>query len=354
MAITGRAFGFVAWLAAGAALAQAQEPAFPCGAADKECAFKALREHRVKQVSFWNDSFKGPIEDRIAPAPPALVEALTLDVIAHGYPNHPRAAAVEDDFRADLRQAIAELPQAVKRRLDEKLAGIFLMEDFGGSGFSDAVRNARGSPVAAYVVLDPSVLRKQTANGWATWKENTPFKADAAFTLEATIERASDDNRKQAMQYILLHEFAHVLSTGATFHPDWNLAPANVPQKERYPFFDYSWFIDRGRNRYETHFDRVFPERVDVVYYFGAKLPASAMPSVYSSLERTNFPTLYAVTRPGDDFAESFASYVHTVMMDKPFEIRILEKGRVVKRFTACWSDERCAEKRRILEAFLR
>jgi hypothetical protein len=103
--MTARALGLAAWLAAGAALAQAQEPAFPCGAADKDCAFKALREHRVKQVSFWSDAFRGPIEDRIAPAPPALVEALTLDVIAHGYPNHPRAAAVDDDFRAEMRCA---------------------------------------------------------------------------------------------------------------------------------------------------------------------------------------------------------------------------------------------------------
>jgi hypothetical protein len=347
-----RALGFVACLLA--SLAQAQEPAFPCAATDKECAFKALRGHRAKQVSFWSDAFKGPIEDRIAPAPPALVEMLQLDVIANGYPNRPRTAPVEDDFRADLRQAIAELPDSVKRRLDEKLAGIFLMEDFGGTGFSDIVRNARGTAVAAFVVLDPAVLRKQTANGWATWKENTPFKPDASFTLEATIERAADDNRKQAMQYILLHEFAHVLSAGATFHPDWNLAPVNVPKKDRYPFFDHSWSIDRERNRYESHFDRAFPERRDVVYYFGAKLSGTTMPSIYASLEQTSFPTLYAATHPADDFAESLASYVHTVMMKRPFEIRISEKGRIVKRFAACWNEERCAEKRKILEAFLR
>jgi molybdopterin-binding protein len=60
-----------------------------------------------------------------------------------------------------------------------------------------------------------------------------------------------------------------------------------------------------------------------VVYYFGAKLPAGQMVATYESLERTNFVTLYAATHPADDFAEAFASYVHGVLMGRPWEISI-------------------------------
>ena len=337
-------------LACGEACAQPQ--VLPCAVTDKACAYEALPGLPAKSLSFWADAMRRPVEQRIGTAPPGLVLLLWLDVIANGFSNAPSASTVEEDLLSDVRQAFAEIPEPLKRRLGRQLAGIYFVDDFGGSGFSDVIRDAQGTAVAAFVVLDPAVLRKRTANEWATWKENTPFKPDARFALTATIEKPADDTRKQAIQYILLHELGHVLSVGARVHPDWNLSPAKVPKAERYPFFDLSWAIDRGR--YVTRFDDRFPQRANVVYYFGARIPASGMATVYEALERTNFPTLYAATQPGDDFAESVASYVHVVMMGKPFEIAISEDGRVARRYGSCWQEARCAEKRRMLEALLR
>ena len=91
----------------------------------------------------------------------------------------------------------------------------------------------------------------------------------------------------------------------------------------------------------------------EAVKRFGAKPPASEMILAYERLEATNFSTLYAVTQPGDDFAEAFASYVHTVMMKEPFEICILRDGKLAKTYGSCWALERWAAKRRILERFL-
>jgi len=62
---------------------------------------------------------------------------------------------------------------------------------------------------------------------------------------------------------------------------------------------------------------------------------------------------LYSATRPGDDFAEAFASYVHTVLMRKPWEIRIYANGKQAKVYGPCWSEARCAGKKKILERFL-
>ena len=333
--------------------AGAQEAKTTCAPTDKACALAALRGHPAKALAFWQKALEMPVERRTGPAPAAVVDLLVLDVIANGFPNRPRESVVEEDLASDFRQALAEIPEQVTRRVSPKLAGIYFADDIGGTGFTEIVRDSRGVAVAAFVVLDPSVLRKRTANEWATWKESSPFKPDARFALSATIEKPANDTRRQAIQYILLHELGHVLSAGARVHPDWNLAPANVPKQGQYPFFDLSWSIDWRANRYVTAFDYSFPERTDVVYYFGARLPGSAMTSVYEALERTSFPTLYAATHPADDFAESFASYVHTVMMGKPFEIAMSENGQVAKRYGSCWAEVRCAEKRRIIEAIL-
>jgi hypothetical protein len=208
-------------------------------------------------------------------------------------------------------------------------------------------------PVAGYVVLDASVLKNKTANSWATWKENTPFIGSPAFKLNATIEEVSQDNRKQAIQYILLHELGHVISIGEGFNPDWNASPNELETKTSNTFFQLSWAISKDSDRYASIFDRSFPQRKDVVYYFGAKLPAAQMRDTYEALERTNFATLYAATNPHDDFAEAFVSYVHTVLMGKPFEISIYNDGKISKVYKSCWTQERCAAKRKMLEHLL-
>jgi hypothetical protein len=242
---------------------------------------------------------------------------------------------------------------AVQRLLDRKLAGIRLVNDIGGTGFTDSVYDGRGEAVAAFVVLDPSVLARRRANEWATWKESSPFRDDGVHRLEAVIEDGARDDRMHAIQYILLHEFGHVLSVGERFHPSWNAATAQLGSTAEFVFFELSWTVARPQARYATRFDTELPERPNVVYYFGPKLDGAQMASTYEHLERTNFPTLYAVTHPGDDFAESFASYVHTVRMGKPFEIRLLRDGKPVKVYRSCWEQERCAAKRAILDAML-
>ncbi len=349
---------FIATAVAAAALflpcMAAAEDQLPCKPGDKECALALLKASPAKRMDFWAAMFAKPIQERVGPAPPEVVRLLLLDNLYHSYPERPRTSIVSDDLRRDVLDAFAQLPDAVKRPLAKRLAGIVFVEDFGGTGFTDAIADADGKKNAAFVVLDPRVLERRTANSWATWKESSPFKPDGHHTLAATIEKPADDVRRQAIQYILLHELGHVFGVGSGFHPDWNLDVANVPRDVHYPFFDLSWTMDRANHRYVSRFEAELPERNEVVYYFGAKLPAGRMAATYEHLEHTNFPTLYAATHPGDDFAESFASYVHVVMMGKPFEIAISEDGRVVKRYGACWKEERCAAKRRILESFLR
>ncbi len=333
--------------------AQAESASAPCADADRECARRAGRAHPVKKLAFWKQALDQPVARRIGPAPPELIDFLRLDTIEQGIPNKPRAPTFTPEFLGEVTAAFDELPQPVKHLLAHKLAGIYFIEDIGGTGFTDVVLDAGGNPVAGFVVLDPSVLLKQTANEWATWKENTPFMAQPAFRLLAEIETVAQNNRKNAIQYILLHELAHVISIGGNIHPSWNVEPRDVPSLSAYPFFQLSWTRSKDGSRYESLFDAAFPQRKDVVYYFGARLPAGQMLNTYENLERTNFATLYGATRPGDDFAEAFASYVHTVLMKRPFAIRIYRGATEVKVFGSCWNQPRCAGKKRLLEELL-
>ena len=334
---------------------QAQEPpALPCAKGDVKCASAERVKSPARTKSYWSAALAKPLDQRFGTAPDELLVFLNLDNIADEIPNSPRAAVLPVEFAKDVRDAIAGLPAEVKSAVDKKLAGIYFVKDLGGTGYTDYAHAYGIGRDAGYVVLDMDVLQAQTANAWATWKESTPFRSDPGAKLEAVIETAAQDNRKNAIQYILLHELGHILSIGENIHPVWDKPPNNDPNLDRFPFAHLSWEILQAENRYASRFDAAFPERKDVVYYFGARLDGMAMFSIYEKLERTNFPTLYAAARPGDDFAESFASYVHTVMMKRPWEIRLYRQGKLTRTIGLCWPDKRCAEKRRILETLLR
>jgi len=331
-----------------------EAPKVPCAAGDKPCALKLARDHRAKKLETWKAALAKPPKDRIGPAPAALVELIALDNIANAFPNKPRSGKPPPDFVADLRAAFDEMPEPVKKLLLQRFAGIYFVEDLGGTGYTDQYLDEAGKPAGGFIVLDPSVLLHHTANSWASWRDGTPFKPSANERLEETIETKANDNRKNAIQYILLHEIAHVVSIGGRFHPSWNLRPEEIHSTREFPFFELSWTLGGTPRRYETIYDATFPQRKDVVYYFGAKIPGDQMVATYEALEKTNLATLYSASHPGDDFAEAFANYVHVVIMKRPFEIRLYTLDKLVKTYGPCWDEPRCAPKRAILEALLR
>ena len=343
LAVTVLAFGAASGVAA-------QTPEFPCPQDDKACARSASLSSPVRTKSFWRPFFDRPLEQRVAAAPVELLQFLTLQNILEGFPNRPQTAAMPPDFMQDVEQALAEIPAVIRQRLVSRLAGIFFVKNLGGTGFTDYARGRWFESDAAYIVLDMDVLTPLTANGWATWKENTPFRLDPKFRLEARIASDGQNNRKNAIQYILLHEIAHVLSIGEKFHPPWDTKPQSLTA---YDFARLSWDIKFPEQSYVSHFDARFTLRKQVVYYLGAKLSASQMGTVYDQLKGTNFATLYAATNPGDDFAESFVSYVNAVLLERPNEINIYEEGRLIKTYPSCWQHARCASKRSVLELLL-
>ena len=324
-----------------------------CQNDDQKCAAELRSQSPIKKMSYWNSAFKKPFEQRIGSASDELVAYTNLDNIAAGFPNRPQTATIPEDFLKDANEAIAEMPVQIKKLIEKKLAGIYFVKDLGGTGYTDYIDGELFGPKAGFIVLDIDVLSKFTANGWAAWKERTPFIADPQYQLDAVIEANGQDNRKNAIQYILLHELGHILSIGKQIHPQWG-QQKNKTSLDRYPFSQLSWENgNQNNNHYISRFEVKFPLRKNIVYYFGAKLNGDQMLDAYRQLEETNFPTLYAATSPSDDFAEAFVSYVHTVMMKRPLEIRIYHDGEIAKTYKSCWEEQRCAAKRKFLEKLL-
>lgn len=319
-------------------------------AEDLDCLRQRHATHPVKDANYMRAFQALPLERRVLSAPAKMLDYLNLDNRLHGFPNRPRTPKFGRQLLEDMQGAIRETPAAVRDLIDQQLMGIFLVQDLGGTGYTDYVYDQNHDPVGAFVVFDAEVLTR-SANDWATWKENTPFAPDPEIELRATIENPLDDNRKQALQYILLHELGHVASVGRNIHPRWDSWDCRSNPPDMFPFFQLSWQLsDQDDCSVDSKFDHEgFGYRTEVIYYFGARLPAATSPTVYQQLEQTNFPSLYAAISPYDDFAESFVSYVHVVLMGKPFEVRIDQNGERQVTFEACWGAPRCSAKQQFM-----
>jgi hypothetical protein len=170
----------------------------------------------------WTSLQNLPIHERILPLPEE-VRAFVHEVnVATGLAAIPEKVEPDARLRADLDTALRGMPQAVLDRVTPLLLGICLGRNLGSSGASDVVADASdGRILGCVVMLDVARIAEHSANSWATWKENLPFVADAGFSIEAIIAEPEEDTRANAIQYLLLHEFGHVLSAGGTFLPRW-------------------------------------------------------------------------------------------------------------------------------------
>lgn len=312
-----------------------------------------LQTHPVRSIQFWRQADQGEhAATRIGPAPPELIEFLRLDNTFQGYSERPVPASKDSEFIGDVEIAVASLPETIKTISGKMVVQIALIRELGGgTGYTDVVAGLDGSAVAGFIVLDEGALDR-TANAWASWKEQSAFQPGAEQALDVEIELPENDTRANAIRYILLHELGHVIDAvlGVT-----HIDGGNTENIRSRGFYGLSW-IDPPSSQtvilpgdtLHSRYDDTWPEREMLAFYtFGnSSFTLSDAPSIYAWLRQTNFPTLYAATSSADDFAESFANYVHVVMEERPYEVRLQQEQGSVNLLGPCWDSPRCASKK--------
>jgi len=269
----------------------------------------------------WTRLRDKDMPDRIGQVPDELMHHIRRVNQATGHPSVPSRVEAPVDFLQDLRGAMTELPVFLQNLLDAPLLGIFLARGLGCSAVTDVVVHA-DKAIGAVIALDVEVLQSRSANTWATWKENEPFSADESAQLLVTIETPEQDVRKNAIQFILLHEIGHVLTAGSKFLPDWWINPRELKRACDYSYLEFSWQIDVNRQIVPNESCK-FPMRNRLAFYTGALITTDSLDRLYEELSATSFATLYAANNAYEDFAECFALYVHTVVMNRPYQIEI-------------------------------
>lgn len=206
------------------------------------------------------------------------------------------------------------------RQLKSKyIYGIYLCKNLGGTGISGFVYDkeiVRGG----FILIDGEMISR-TANDWITLKESSVFHKKDSSKLRMTLTDENLSSVSGALDYILLHELGHIISQTDRFLPDQR---DSFRDFTAFSFSSQDW-IHEEKSIYDTS---IFPERNKIIFYsensqFSILKDAEI---IYTNLEKTPFPTLYASQNPDDHFADSFVSYV-SIFYQKKHPILKIDLG---------------------------
>jgi len=307
-------------------------------------AVNVLAEHRALQLETWNDWLQREPTQRVAAAPEVVLDFLRKDNELQGWEERPDAVNIDPSFVAETVSALKNMPSQVQEHFVDHAVGVFLVRNLGGTAYSDLLRNYRVNK-RGLIVLDVGSLARK-ANEWATWRERSPFADNMEVQLVATIEPNESNDRSNAIQYILLHEIGHLVGAVQEHHGSWR----EISDPTVFAFSALSWTLVNGKTVGKA--DDRFARRTAVHFYkFGAsKLTSSDIEPVYRELVNSNFISLFGSTNPFDDFAETYAMYVHVILQGKPWNVQLRKAGPVIMDVDRPILQNRCQLKRQYLD----
>jgi len=290
-----------------------------------------------------------PLAARIQPAPREVTRLALRRNLANGVPIEPRPARPDHPLAEALAAMLAHLPEGLRRLAEEQVAAVYLVEDNFGSARVEALRDSAGRVIGGCILLNLDALMR-SANAWASWREASAFRHEAGYRIELTLEPAATDGVEGALRFVFLHELGHILGMVAGVHGFW-AAPETWWLNAQSPYIRISWPGEgdgpgagwRGR----------FPVLALPRFYRfeDAPLPQSAAPLVYRLLGETDLPSLYGSIDPYEDFAETFAIYVHTRLLGRPFRVDLHLGPRHIGSFRSCLDSGRCPGKLAFMES---
>ena len=322
---------------------------------DRERLEQQIANHATLHIDFWGMDWAGrSLTERIHPAPNKVIDKIRLENRLYGFKERPEPVAPPPEVATALDTIRMRLPEPILRILDERFIGIFTVNQLGSTGYAEVVYDGAHRERYGIIILDAAVLMQKRANELASWKTNSMFRSrpGRSVKVRAILEEDQHNTIVNSIRFILLHEFGHILGMATSVHPSWLVWQAGRRVDVASGFPRLSWKNGAGKT-IVSRFDDRFPERTAIkAYAFDkAQLTVAQIPLVYTNLvKHTNFHTLYACESPWEDWAESFATYFHVVIDQRPWQIVIEAAGRPDQVIESCWGMARCREKEAYLQ----
>jgi hypothetical protein len=276
-----------------------------------------FKTHPAGDIS--NYSLPNSWEDRIYPLDEIHKDFAVRMNLLDDFSEVPEPYPKMDKIHTLIQEIAKQDTDSIKRLKSMYIYGIYLCKNLGGTGISGFVYDkeiVRGG----FILIDGEMISR-TANDWITLKETSVFQKKDSSKLHISLTEENLNTVSGALDYILLHELGHIISQTDHFLPD---------QRDRFRDFTAFSFSSQDwiHEEKSVYDDSIFPERKQIIFYTANSqfsIPKDAE-TIYTNLEKTPFPTLYASQNPDDHFADSFVSYI-TIFHQKKNPILRLDLG---------------------------
>lgn len=278
-----------------------------------------LEEIPPKHLSFYNFDPTVPLISRVTDAPEELLALYAGEEEGQLARYQPTVAE-----REQIGLVFDRLPLRHRTVLQERLIGVYCVEEFSGSAMADYVVGPNDE-LYSVLILHPRVF-SMDASELLTYRENTAFQHDDP-DIEITI---SLSNAVSALAYIVLHESTHIV----------DYVERHTPYVEpgMFELFGVSSrdtsFTDEVWRGYRTvGADVEFSYQKDLRFYgLGGepRLSNNEVDALYENLARSPFASLYGALSWAEDFAEFVTFYYLVYGLGAHYAVRIQRAGKLV------------------------
>ncbi len=302
-------------------------------------------DHPSVQVHNWDKALLNrPLAEKIQPLNDLAASYVVRWNEIDGFDERPSPVEMRPELKAALARELAALPEPLQKFMHSHLFAIFTCKNLGGSAMAGVILDGTTS-IGGFLLLDVDVLNRP-ANDWISYKENTVFQPEPGLSYRVEMEGEDTNTVAAAMRFILVHELGHIFG---------QVKQVSVPFSEKFPDLSVSPFMAESWES-ENHVARArgAPWAQRVKFY--RKVPPYKLSEavvLYQDLRKTRFATLYSVTDTEEDWAETFALYVHCVLLKKHYRVIFQENGKSTVLAADLILSDALKEKRRFVETAL-
>lgn len=313
-------------------------------------AYSTVGEYR--RASLWGDDWRDkPLTERARILPADIAKSLRGGAFGSGVAGNIASPENAEYMLEDLRAAIDGIPEPVKRLVERRLIGVYLVQ---GMQLKNGL-HAAGLAIetinffrqySGTVILIDSESTDSNPNRALAGLSFVPLDRYGYFSMDPQLADSGSNDRVTTLRTVLLHELGHVIDMDRDIIPEnFTYGPVAAPGCG---FACLSW-ERRWRQRNGEQLRKAFAdlEHNNIQQY------VLDLPKTLDALKQSNFPSLYGAMQPKEDFADSFAMYVHTVMLGLPWEITFRIDGEIKAEIGSCFTDGRCPRKREYFDNLL-
>ncbi len=232
------------------------------------------------------------------------------------------------------------LPPLHQKILNERLIGIYFVDNYNSSGATDWVLDEEGN--VYFIFVFNSQLFVHSISDWLTYRENSCFKK-----ADLTIDIEIDCGEKYlGIDYILLHESTHAVDYIRTFTPYVSRSLQMIQQKSE----EEAAFTEDVWKDYFTPISRYdYPYRKGITFYgvnpnnlseTAPKISNKNCIELYRQLSATPFVSIYGSISWIEDFADFVSFYHLTKKLNQPYVIRVIKGNTQIYSYEPMKSDD--------------